>query len=78
MIDGKLYAIDSDVWDFNPKDWAWEKGDEEMANSNGTPFILKAIRPVIKKKTIKRKALGGNLFEGGGRKLGLFFMKLEE
>jgi hypothetical protein len=64
MIDGKLYAIDSDVWDFNPKDWAWEKGDEEMANSNGTPFILKAIRPVIKKKEIKRKALGGNLFSG--------------
>lgn len=61
-IDGKLYAIDSDVWDFNPKDWSWEHGDEETANRNGTPFILKAIRPVIKKKTsTNKKAEGGSI-----------------
>jgi hypothetical protein len=46
IINGKLYAIDSDVWDFNPKDWTWEGDDNKIADKAGTPFILKAIRPV--------------------------------
>jgi len=49
-INGKLYAIDSDVWDFNPKDWRWEGDDNKIADKAGTPFILKSIRPVRLKK----------------------------
>lgn len=73
MIDGKLMAIDSDVWDFNPKDWGWMGGntdDPELVNSVGTPFILKAIRPVqqigYNQKPIspnKKHSIGGPLVE---------------
>lgn len=57
--DGNYYAIDSDIWDFNPKDWngKWEGEQSEILNNYGKPFIIKNRRPI--KIINKRKELGG-------------------
>lgn len=72
--DGSYYAVDSDIWDFNPKDWnkqGWSGSQNEIIDSYGKPFILKGIRPINIIKEDKQndkdfkiryiKAMGGKL-----------------
>jgi len=47
-IGGNIYAVNSDMWDFNPKDWGnWSNPEgARIMNRIGTPFILKSLKPV--------------------------------